>query len=40
MTLRMVTVALVLGGLLTGCGKHYWQPRDRGVGEFEIESGQ
>ena len=40
MILRLVTVALMLGGLLTGCGPHYWQSRDRGVGEFQTESGQ
>jgi hypothetical protein len=40
MTLRMVTLVLVLGGLHTGCGKHYWQSRGRGVGEFQTDSGQ
>ena len=34
MILKLVTVALVLGGLLTACGKHYWQSRDRGVRSF------
>jgi len=39
MTLRMVTMVLVLGGLLTGCGKHYWQAEKRGVAEFKADSG-
>src|SRR5712664_2370148 len=39
MTLRMVTMVLVLGGLLIGCGKHYWQAEKRGVAEFKADSG-
>jgi hypothetical protein len=39
MALRMVTMVLVLGGLLTGCGKHYWQADKRGVAEFQADSG-
>jgi len=37
---RSLALALLLVPLLIGCGKHYWQARDRGVGEFEIDSGQ
>lgn len=39
MALRMVTMVLVLGGLLTGCGKHYWQADKRGVPEFQADTG-
>ena len=31
MILRMITVVLLLG-LLSGCGKHYWEASGRGVG--------
>jgi hypothetical protein len=37
MILRPVALALPLGGLLTGCGKHYWEesgPWKRGLGGF------
>ncbi len=40
MTRRFVALALLLVPLLIGCGKHYWQSRDRGVTEFGTDSGQ
>lgn len=38
MTLRMVLVALALGGLLAGCGRSYWQ--GKGGGLFMDDSAQ
>jgi hypothetical protein len=35
MILRMITVVLLLG-LLSGCGKHYWEASGRGVEEFKT----
>jgi hypothetical protein len=41
MTLRTVTVVLMLGGLfLIGCVKHYWQSPGHDVGEFRTDSAQ
>jgi hypothetical protein len=37
---RSVALALLLAPLFIGCGKHYWQARARGVGEFQTDSGQ
>jgi hypothetical protein len=39
MALRLVAVALMLGALLAGCGKHYWEAHKRGVAEFQTDSG-
>jgi len=36
--LRLVVATLALGGLLTGCGKHYWQAPERGYVDFRIDS--
>jgi hypothetical protein len=33
-------LVLALAGLLTGCGKHYWQAPGRGPGEFYTDSSQ
>ena len=35
-----MVLALLLALSLTACGKHYWQSGDRGVGEFQVDSGQ
>lgn len=37
---RVLPLALILVGLLAGCGKHYWQASGRGVTEFRTDSGQ
>src|SRR5262247_1536846 len=36
---RPIALTLLLGGLLAGCGKHYWQADNRGVAEFQADSG-
>jgi len=36
---RPIALTLLLGGLLAGCGKHYWQADNRGVAEFRADSG-
>jgi hypothetical protein len=38
MTLRMLMVTLVLGGLLTACGRNYWQGKPGGL--FMDDSAQ
>ena len=38
MTLRMVMVVLVLGGLLIGCGRRYWEAPNRGYADFLNDS--
>ena len=40
MTLKAIPLALLLAGLLTGCGKHYWEASGRSVSEFQTDSGQ
>jgi hypothetical protein len=37
MNQRSIALALLLG-LLTGCGKHYWEASGRGLSEFQTES--
>ena len=36
--LRPIVLGLFLGGLLAGCGKHYWEAGSRGVTEFQADS--
>jgi len=38
MTRTLATI--VIGLFLVGCGMHYWQGSGRGIGEFQIDSGQ
>jgi hypothetical protein len=40
MTRRSIALALFLGGLVTGCGKHYWESRtpERGFVAFTQNS--
>ena len=38
MTRALATI--VIGLFLAGCGKHYWEARGRGAGEFQTDSGQ
>jgi hypothetical protein len=40
MTLKAVTLALLLAALLAGCGKHYWEAWGRSVSEVQTDSGQ